>query len=268
MRVNRDYQVPSVAKAIDILEFVWKHSTASFPKITGDLGLPKTTTYQILKTLEARGYIRHVGESREYVLGLRLFELGNAAVARVDIRAEAMPILRDLMSKTNQVCNLGVIEEHEAVYLAKVDSTQGIRINTWVGMRMPLHCTAMGKVLLAWKEESFVDEILGKVDLKRGTKKAIADQNVFKKEIQSVQQKGWALDDEEFQSHIRCVAVPVQNIRNEVIASISISGLVVDMDDSTIREFSELAKTASKQLSLKLGSDGAEPSKPSSKVIG
>ncbi len=259
MKAKGKYEVPAVAKAIDILEFIQERETASFPEIFGGLGLPKTSAYQILNTLETRGFIRHSGESKEYGLGLRLFELGNAAVARVDIRADAVPVLRDLMNKTNHVCNLGVIEGNEGVYLAKVDPPQAIRINSWVGMRMPLHCTAMGKVLLAWREESFIDEILGKAGLELGTERAIRDPEEFKNQIQLVRQRGWALDDEEFQRHIRCVAVPVQDITNKVIASISVSGLVVDMDDRTVRQLSELARAASKQLSLKLGATGLNP---------
>ena len=180
--------------------------------------------------------------------------MGNAAIARMDIRAEAIPILRDLMINTKQVCNLGVIEGLEGVYLAKIDSPQAIRIETWEGMRMPLHCTAMGKVLLAWRDENFIHKVFKSASVRQhGTERSIKDPKEFIKHLRIVREKGSALDDEEFQAHIRCVGVPVLDINNKVVAAISISGLNAEMDDRSVVRFSELAKSAAEELSQKLG---------------
>lgn len=253
MEKKRSYKVPAVEKALDIIELIWRIKEASFSEIYTQLKLPKTSTYQILNTLESRGYVRHAGESTKYVLGLRLYELGNAAISDMDIRLEAIPIVRDLMMKTNQVCHLGIIDGTDGVYLAKMDTRQTIRINTWEGMRVPLPCTATGKVLLAWREENFVDEILVKVGLPLNTMKSITDINEFKKHLQIVRDRGWAFDDEEFQEHIRCIAAPVVDIRGEVIASVSISGVNYEMVDSSVLKFAGLVKDAADELSKKLG---------------
>jgi len=250
---KKGYQVPAVMRALDIIEFLGGKSEASFTEIFTGLGLPKSSAYQILNTLAKRGYVRHSGDSTKYSLGLRLFELGNQAATRVDIRTEAIPVLRDLMEKTTETCNLGVLDGTEGVYLAKVEGTRPVRLNSWEGKRMHLHCTAMGKVLLAWQEPKELERLLDQLTLIRSTESTITDRTKLKDNLELVRQRGWALDDQENEPHIRCLAAPVYNIKGGVSAAISISGLAGQFDGEYLLKLADFVKKACAELSRKLG---------------
>lgn len=252
---KKAYQVPAVVRTLDILEFLGKSGETSFTEIHTRLKIPKSSAYQILNTLKSRGFIRHAGESPKYSLGFRLFELGMQAVSRLDIRAEAMPLLRDLMLKTKQTCHLAILDEMEGVYLAKVEGKQPIRLNSWEGRRLPLHSTAMGKVLLAWQEEDKLNALLSKIKLSRFTERTITDLAELKKHLRMIRERGWALDDQENEPHIRCLSAPVRSVKGEVVAAIGLSGLASQLDANHLLELPEMIKEAARQLSMKIGNE-------------
>jgi IclR family KDG regulon transcriptional repressor len=252
METNRDYNVPAVTRALDILEFLSRQKEVTFTEIYTQTGIPKSSAYQILSTLERRGYLRHAGESHKYSLGLRLFELGTQAVSYLDIRTEAMPTLRELVAKTNETCNLGVLDGTAGVYLAKVESNQPVRLNSYEGKRLPLHSTAMGKVLLAWQDEN-LDKLLEDIEFTNFTQNTIVEKPKLKENLQLVRERGWALDDQENEPHIRCVGAPVRDIEGKVCAAISISGLATRFDGEYLFKLSEDVMIAAKKLSEKIG---------------
>lgn len=183
------YQAPAGVKTFNILEFLGKKGGASFTEIYTQLATPKSSTYQILQTLESQGYIRHAGDSTKYSLGLKLLEFGTLAVSSLDIRTEALPLLRELSLKTNRTCHLAILDDTEAVYVAKVEPVQPFRLNSWEGKRTPLHSTAIGKVLLAWQDEEKIDEILSRITLTRNTEKTIVDPNVLRDHLRIVSER-------------------------------------------------------------------------------
>jgi IclR family KDG regulon transcriptional repressor len=252
MDTKRDYNVPAVSRALDILEFLCTNGEASFTGIYTQTGLPKSSAYQILSTLERRGYVRHGGESNKYSLGLRLFELGTQAVSYLEIRTEAMPTLRELLAKTNETCNLGILDGTVGAYLAKLESTQPIRLNSYEGKRLPLHSTAMGKALLAWQKEN-LDKLLQHIELTRFTENTIVEKEKLKENLQLVRDRGWALDDQENEPHIRCVGAPVWDIEGKVCGAISVSGLATRFDGEYLLKLSKDVMTAAKELSEKIG---------------
>ena len=217
------------------------------------MGFPKSTTYQILSTLADQGYVRQHGDSTKYSLGLKLFELGARAVARIDIRAEAMPILRELAEQTNETCHLGVLDGTEGVYLAKVEGARPVRIYSWEGKRLSLHCTAMGKALLAWQPPDKFSELLDKIVLTRATERTITERDRFIEHLRMVAKRGWALDDQENEADIRCVAAPILDIEGGVSAAISISGLASQLDGEYLLELAQMVRSASEKLSQRIG---------------
>jgi DNA-binding IclR family transcriptional regulator len=250
---KRNYQVPAVERALDILEFLNRIGQASFTEIYTRLGLPKSSVYQILYSLEERGYVRRAGGSANYVLGLKLFEMGNKAVSLVDIRSEAMPVLRELVDQTNETCHLGVLDGLEGVYLAKMEGTRPVRLNSWEGKRMPLHCTAMGKALLAWQNPAQLAHLLDQIELKKSTEYTITQRQNLMENLELVRQRGWALDDQENESHIRCVAAPIHGIDGEVRAAISVSGLANQFDGEYLFKLADKVVSACRRLSSRLG---------------
>lgn len=252
--MHKSYEVPAIARAFDVLEYLFRKKEATFTSIHVELGLPKSSAYNILATLEARGYIRRLGQEGNYGLGLRLFELGNVAAARIDIRKEALPFLRELAAKTNQTCHLGVLDETEGVYMEKVESTRPVIMNSWLGKRLSLHSTSIGKTLLAWQNPVKLEQILNKIVLHRYTDKTITEPEELRKHLQIVKEQGYALDNEENEPEIRCVAGPVWDISRGVIAAISISGLTTQMTDERLPELVTELKDATQRLSHYFGS--------------
>jgi DNA-binding IclR family transcriptional regulator len=247
------YEVPAVKRTIAILNLLSERNAATLNEIHNGLSLPKTSVYQILLTLENEGFVRRTADSSRFSLGLKLFELGNKAVAHFDIRAEAIPILHKLMLETNQTCHLGVLDGKDGVYLAKVESPQPIKINSWAGKRLPLHATSMGKVLLCRKSRSEILDILGAGPLQAITCNTVTAIEMLMKQLDVVREKGWALDDEEAELHTRCIGVPVFDSSERIVAAISVSGLSAIMPDSILPVMAKSAISAALELSQKLG---------------
>jgi IclR family transcriptional regulator, KDG regulon repressor len=251
--MQENYQVPAVIRALDILEFLSNQKEATFTEIHTRQGIPKSSAYHILGTLTSRGYVRFAGDSSKYSLGLKLVELGTKSSSFIDMRAEAFPLLKDLASKTNETCNLGILDGAEGVYIAKLEGRQIIRLNSWEGMRFPLHCTAMGKTLLAWQKDEKLAEILDKLKLVQHTKSTITDMNKLSAHLRLVRERGWALDDEENQEHVRCLSHPVLSFDGQVLCAISISGLAVRFDDKYLKKLNKELKSTARLLSENLG---------------
>lgn len=238
---------------MDIIEFLGRRQEASFTEIFTELGIPKSSAYQILNTLAQRGYVRHRGDSVKYSLGFRLFEMGSQAVSRLDVRTEAMPILRGLVDKTGETCHLGVLEGHEGVYLAKVEGTRTFRLHSWEGKRLPLHSTSMGKVFLAWLPPEELPGLLDDLDLPRFTENTITEREVLENNLVMIRNRGWALDDQENEAHIRCLSGPVYSLGGRVDSAISISGLAGQFEGEYLLKLSALVREACHELSTKLG---------------
>ena len=198
-------------RALDIIEYIARRQEASFTEIYTELGLPKSSTYQILGTLAERGYVRHSGDSTKYSLGLKLFEMGSQAVTRLDIRTEGAPVLQELVDQINQTAHLGILDGIEGVYLVKVEGTSPVRLYSWEGKRLSLHCTAMGKVLMAFQEPGAQADLLDRITLTQSTEHTITDRARLVEHLKMVRQRGWALDDQENEptsdaSALRCAA--------------------------------------------------------------
>ena len=248
-----NYRVPAVIRTIDILEFLSRQKEASFTEIHTNLRIPKSTAYHILGTLISRGYLRFTGDSSKYSLGLALVELGTKAASFIDLRAEALPLMEELVTRTNETCNLGILDNDEGVYIAKLEGRQMIRLNSWEGMRFPLHCTAIGKVLLAWQEEDKLSEMLPKIELARHTKNTITDLKKLSAHLRLVREQGWALDDEENEDHVRCIGHPVLSFDGRVLGAISISGLATRFDKKYLQKLNREIKNTASRISENLG---------------
>lgn len=247
------YQVPAIVKAFDILSYLAKRNEASFSEIYSELGLPKSTTSQILSTLLSLGCVRKIDYGPNFALGLVLFELGSLAASRLDLRSEAMAVLRTLVTNINETCNLGILDGVEGVYLAKLEGTQPVRLYSWEGKRLHLHCTAIGKVLLTWQEKTEQEKTLKNIELVAHTKNTITKLGSLIKELEIVRKRGWALDDQENEPHIRCVGAPVLSVDGHVMAAISISGLATRFDGEYLSKLVQEVQKAAFQLSERLG---------------
>lgn len=217
-------RAPAIEKAFAILAFVGQRREASFTDIYSTLGLAKSSTHYILDTLVRLGMLRCV-ENNRFVLGLNLFELGTLAVRNRTIRQEALPLMRELSETVGLICHLGILEGTEAVYLVKVESHRHpLRVDSWEGKRISLHSSALGKVLLAWKDESEISRILSAIPMTASTATTITDPSVYRKHLDEVRNQGWAVDSGEDIPEISCYAVPIRDRNGIVTYALSVTG--------------------------------------------
>ena len=221
--------VPALIRGFAILDLLAREPGLTFTDIHTRLRLPKSSAFHLIGTLCRLGVLQSQADGR-YGLGLRLSELGAAAAEQTPIDRGAQPYLRAFARKARLTCHLGVLEGHEAVYLCKEESDQEIKIsNTWVGKRLALNRSALGKILLAWRPASEIDEFMPLIDWDRKTPTTLATPDEYKLDLTKVRERGWALDDEEDVPNIRCVAAPVLDGKGKVIAAISAVGTILQI---------------------------------------
>lgn len=213
--------VQSVDRAIDLLEAM---ARSDRPLGVGELaaatGLAQGTAHRLLRTLQARGYVRH-DASRKYSLGASAFVLGDAA--QRSLARSAQPHLSELVTLCGETANLAVLEGDEVVYLAQVPSPHSLRMFAEVGRHVPAHTTAVGKVLLAAMPPERAMALVTRTGLAPRTPKSITDADEFMRELAATRQRGWAADEGEQELGVRCAAVPVGQGEN-VVAAMSVSG--------------------------------------------
>jgi DNA-binding IclR family transcriptional regulator len=240
--------VPAVARAFAILDLLAKEPGLTFTEIHTRLNLPKSSTHHLVAALIDLGMLRQQDDGG-FVLGLRLFEIASTATGQRRIDREAKPILSELAVGETLTCHLGVLEGHQAVYLARVESEQEIKINTWVGRRLSLNRSALGKVLLAWLPNADIAALMSHIDWERKTPKTIVDAASLIAELDQVRKRGWAFDDEEDAVNIRCIAAPVRDGQGKVIAAISAVGTVLQMVDSRVAPLAKKVMKAADRIS-------------------
>lgn len=243
---------PALTKGFAILDLIAREPGLSFAAIRDRLGLPNSSCHHLITTLCQVGALQ-VRSDRGYVLGLRLFELGAMAANQRQLHDLALPMLKRLAQDVELTCHLGVMEGAEAVYLLKVEGNREIRVNTWVGKRLSLHSSSLGKVLLAGLPENELEQILAQVSWERKTPHSIVDPNVFRSHLQTVRERGWAIDDEEDLINIRCVAAPVRDMQGHVVAAISAVGTVLDISQGRFEELATTLCATAQEISQQLG---------------
>jgi IclR family acetate operon transcriptional repressor len=213
--------VQSVDRAIDLLEAL---ARSEGPQGVGELaastGLPQGTVHRLLRSMQARGYVRH-DASRKYGLGAAAFLLGDAA--QRSLARSARPHLQRLVDISGETANLAVLEGDDVVYLAQVPSPHTLRMFAEVGRHVPPHSTAVGKVLLAGLPAERAGGILNRRGMPSMTDRTITSFEQFAEQLEQARARGWAADEQEQEAGIRCVAVPVQN-GDRVVAALSVSG--------------------------------------------
>lgn len=254
MKKSPKYPIKVLNKALSILEVLLQQGSAmNMTEISERLEIYPSTIHRILDNLKYWGYIEQDPHTQKYQLGLKALELGMAKLQQIDLIREAAPYLKELVNKCNETVHLGVLEEGEVLYLAKEESSQIIRMRSYVGRRVPLHCTALGKVLLAYLSAEERKKILGEKVLPRLTENTITDKRELEKELGKVREQGFALDREENEKDVRCVAAPIRNYQGEVIAAISISSPIFRIDKNAQNDLKKVLIETSKKISKRLG---------------
>ncbi|MDT8860353.1 IclR family transcriptional regulator [Alkalihalobacillus sp. MEB130] len=250
--------VQSIERAMKILELLSKKPKGlGVTEIHNELELPTTTIHRILSTLAKYNVVVKESDTDKYSLGLYLLHLTSSILENMDIRMVARPFLEELRDETNEVIHLCIHEEGEAVYIDKVENTQKIRISSQVGYRALMHCTGVGKALLAGMSEESVREIINKKGLPKFTETTITDYEVLIDHLKIIRERGYSIDELEHEENIRCIAAPIFDFQGEVIAGISIAGPSSRVTRERVeRELVPIILEKSKRISEALGYKG------------
>jgi DNA-binding IclR family transcriptional regulator len=252
---SRD-ESPSVAveRALAMLEAVGQEPEGlSNAEISRKLQIPKSSASYILRTLEKQAYLNRDPQTGKYRVGLKILSLSRGALSGIDVREVALPVMRHLVEKTNLTCHLAILDGPEAVYIEKVEPTGFIRMDTWVGRRMRLHATSVGKAIAAHISQERLEKILATSGMEKRTPKTIATLPRLLKDLERVRAQGYAVDDEENNMGARCVGAPVFNQQGVIEASVGLSGTTNQVNPQTMPRILEALKDAARHISLQLG---------------
>lgn len=240
--------VPSLDKALCILELLTKSRAGlTLPDLVEQSGMAKSSAHYLLVTLERRGYVHRNERAGRYQLGMKLFSLANSAVNGLGLRQKSAPHLAALRMKTGLTVHFAILEQNEAVLISKHDGQSGPRLATWVGKRMDLHCTGLGKALVAYLPAGEVDQIIQARGLGRHNENTISNPKRFREELERVARMGYALDDEEDELGMRCLGAPVFGRSGRPVAAISIAGTTSEIvPENIVPLVSDLKRTAAR----------------------
>ena len=246
--------VQSVERTLDILESLVEFgSEVGLVEISQGVALPLATVHRLLGTLIQRGYVKQNQHNRKYSLGFRALQMGHDMRQRFSLRLEARPFLQRLVQRVGESANLAVLDDGEVVYIDQAQSSRILRMFTQVGNRLPVHSTGSGKALLAFLPGDVVDGIVRRFGMAPRTPRTITDPAAFQRELAKTRERGYAIDDEEQEEGVRCIAVPVRDASGQVVASLSVSGPVTRLNDQQVQSVIPELVDCGTKLSAKLG---------------
>lgn len=255
MTQKQQRQVPAIARAFDTLDlFLDGRGARSVPEIADALGLPRSTTHEIVQTLVMRDCLRpSEHQPNRFELSLHLFELGSAYISRIDLAQQGQVVARALSERCGETVHVATLDGTDTVYLAKAESSQAVRMVSAVGRRLPAHCTAVGKALLAGlSNDAVADRYAGGDQWVTMTHNSLPSLEALLEELPRIRERGIALDDCESNLDVRCVAAPVHDLDGEVVAGISVS-VPAHRAERIEANFAAYAREGAERLSASLG---------------
>jgi DNA-binding IclR family transcriptional regulator len=248
------YRVRVLDRIVAILEcFTIDNPELGVGELARELDLNKATVHRLLSSLESHRLVQQNPVSKRYRLGFRIYDLGQRVLARLNNVEFAEPHLERLSLEVGETAHLAILDDGMAYYVAKVESQRSLRMPSQVGKRIPTHCTAVGKTLLAAQSSADVDRIVAQHGLVRMTERTIVDRSKLEDELTRIRERGWALDNEEIEDGLRCVAAPVRDHTGSVAAAVSVSGPTARFTDEAIPRVAETVISAAVAISEALG---------------
>jgi len=247
----------SVLRALDLLELVAEASgEIGVTELAARSGMHKSSVSRVMATLASRGYARQNPTTGRYALGLHLAKLGTASLAQVDLRQQARPFVEQLCRASGETVHLAEMIDDSIVYIDKAESEHVLTMRSRVGSSVPLHCTGLGKALCAFLPQDFVLRCLDRTGMVRYRPNTITDRDEFLVCLAEIRERGYAIDDEEHEEGVRCVAVPVMDYLGRAVAAISVSGPTVRLSCGRLDEMVPLVTSVGRAISAAMGLRG------------
>lgn len=244
--------VSSVLKVFGILQALGEEREIGITELSQRVMMSKSTVYRFLQTMKSLGYVAQEGES-EILSHPQAVRTGARALQNVDLVRSADIQMRELSRLTKETIHLGALDEDSIVYIHKIDSMYNLRMYSRIGRRNPLYSTAIGKVLLAWRDRSEVEQILDGVEYKRSTERTITSTEELLKVLDGVREQGYGEDNEEQEEGLRCIGVPVFDRFGVVIAGLSISFPTLRFSEERLHEYVAMLHQAARKISEQMG---------------
>lgn len=250
---KRTYDITALQRGLRVLHLFSESPRGLTAKqVAGLSRLPVSTVHRFLTNLVTAKFLSCDNEGC-YHLGIACFAVGQAAAGQLDIRRLSLPYLRELNQQTRETIHLTVRHGWTAVYVEKLDSPEQLRIYSRIGATVPLYCTAVGKVMLAYMPPEELERALSELHLKRLTPNTVGNLQELRTELYRVRKNGYASDLEEHEMHIRCVAAPIWDHTGAVQSSLSITAPTVRMPVTRLRQLAPMIQEAGLQISRELG---------------
>ncbi|NIY46494.1 IclR family transcriptional regulator [Cedecea colo] len=245
-------KVPALTRAIEIMNFIALRGPTSAATLITELGIPKSTLYLLLAELKKHRFVT-VDAQDNYCLWTKLVELAGHALSKIDLRDIARNRLTQLMEQTGLLCHLGIIDNANAYYILKIESSATISVRSHEGKSLSLSRSGIGKCLLAWQPSPLRETIIAGLDYSPRTPTSITTPERMVEEISKIRRQGWSYDRGEDYADVRCVAAPIFNGRNDLSAAISVVGTRLQINDDNRDLIASQTLACAKDISRLLG---------------
>lgn len=246
-------RLSSVATAIRLLNaFSEEEDEIGVSALSKRLGIAKSTVHRLAVTLVAEGVLEQNPENEKYRLGIALFRLGALVRHRMNVSNEAKPYLVELRELTGETVHLAILNQNQIMYVYNLESRQAIRARSDVGVRKPAYCTAEGLAMLAYQPEETVESVIAG-GLVRRTPHTNTDTARLRSTLQEIRQRGYAVEDEESEIGVRCIAAPIRDAAGAVIAAVGVAGPVQRLSKRAISNFAPNVVRSAESVSGRLG---------------
>ena len=256
---SSEARIQSLDRALDVLGCIASANGLSLSEIAAELGQSPATVYRILTTYAARDMLEMDPITQEWFIGAASFRAGSAFLKRTGMVERARPHMRALMLETGETANLGIENGGQVLFLSQVETHENIRAFFPPGAQSPMHTSGIGKALLAHGDDQRITDYVDAQDLTRFTKNTVCERDDLRAELTRIKAQGFAFDNEEKSTGMRCVAAPIFNSYGEAIAGISISGPSARLTLERIAPVSDIVIEQAHALSHSLGYERNPP---------
>lgn len=251
---DQEGTVNAVIRALSILDLLGQaNEELGVTEISHETNLHKSTVFRLLNTLALSGYIKQNPENGKYALSIHLVQLGMSVLNRIDLRRVARPYLEELLNTCGEAVHLGILDQGDVIYIDKIDVDRPLTMGSRIGGKSPGYCTGLGKVLMAYLPEPELQQLVTKRKFCRFTVNTIVEPNQLLEHLARIREQGYALDDEEHELGIRCLAVPIKDHKGNVVAAVSVSGPTLRMTREKLDQITPRVIAVGQRISLALG---------------
>lgn len=247
-------QVQSLSRALKLLNALAVHPAGlSLSEVAGHVGLPNSTAHRLLTTLQNERYVRFETERSVWLIGVQAFRVGAAFVRSRDLVTIARPYMRRLMERSGETVNLAIADRGEVIYIAQVETQKMMRAIAGPGGRAPMHCSGVGKALLAVTAPEAADKLLGAMEFTRETAQTLITRQDLERDLDEVRAQGYAVDNEENAVGLRCVAAVIYDEHASPLAALSVSGPTARITEQRIPLLGEAVAGIAAEITAEIG---------------